>query len=149
MPSKTELENQVRELEKDKHHCTVNHREMETTLGSVIKFPDELSQCIEDFIDVLATGECEGGAVKIDNRHEAWYPPRGKGVIVPLDYERTQALQQLYTDLRRAFGAFGERRYREGLRDGQNILVQLASGEMTISDFNASSDKRDQLKNNE
>lgn len=143
MQKKSELEEKIAELEKKERHCSLNHREMETSLSHAVKFEDELSACVEKFVEAIKTGSLDGrGQVLLDSRHDGWYPPYAGGVMIPLSFEKTKALAELFTDLRRAFGEFGDRRFREGLQRGQNILVQLAKGEMTISDFDAVSEKR-------
>ena len=96
--------------------------------------PKELSQCWDAFFKAISKGKTKYGFV-IDTAHDGWYPPHQAAILTSIEHKDVEALGQLYTDLKRAFRAYGERRYNEGVEEGKNLLIGLNKGTISLKDF--------------
>jgi hypothetical protein len=129
-----------REVKKRKHESTPDDL---TTVAPDphISSPVELAECFTQFFDAIEVKRgAARGEIVIDSGHDGWYPPNGRRMNVALSYEQVQALREMYRNLKRAFRQYGERLRGEGKKEGTQLLVLLAKGEVTISDFDASAE---------
>lgn len=98
--------------------------------------PPEMAEAFAAFMGMLdEKGEVEvcGARVVLDRGHDGWYPPAGGSVRVALTHEQIDALVEFHRRLKRAMREYGDRRFREGKREGRNLLIALAKGEKGIS----------------
>jgi hypothetical protein len=110
--------------------------------------PDEIGNAFEAFIESLAVKgiESSGASAMLDAQHEAWYPAYGKRAVIPFDHAQVAALRTLFAALKKAFVAHGDRRYQEGYKDGQNLIVQLARGEVSLDHYREESGEKESTR---
>lgn len=116
---------------------------------SHISTPEEIGLALEAFIESITTpaqdDEEKRGRSVLDPGHSGWYGAYEAVRVLDFkdlsEYKLTEALQELWKNLKKAARDMETRSYNEGLADGKNLLIGLNKGDISLSDFDKSIDK--------
>lgn len=96
-------------------------------------YPAEVSKAFRAFIKKI--GVKKGDYTKVGGNQfgrRGWIPPYAVSYKTTLTYEQGEAILDLFEALCKDFGGAMRKAKNEGIKEGQNLLFQLHSGDITI-----------------